>query len=200
MKTLLIASLLLVATGVNAQTAFPINGDGIQNKLRDIRDNVEMKAEQGRDRIQLHKEDMLENAEEKQRSREEKRVKLQERRQDKVQGMFNGVYNHLDTIAQRFEDIVERFESRLSKMEGVGVDVSDTIEILDEAKFGVEDLKNVIAETQATIDTLLEGEFSRDDINTEMGIVKEAVKETKKSIIDALQTFKASIKTDTIEE
>lgn len=200
MRTLIIAALLLVATGVSAQTALPINGDGIQNRLRDVRENIERKAEQGRDRIQLKKEDVLENVEERQQNREEKRVRLQEHQQERFSGLFNGVYTHLDTVVERFENIVNRFESRLSKMEERGVDVSDTIKALDEAKGGIEELKDVIIETQSTIENMLEGELSRDAIYVEMADVIESVRNTRESITDALQTFKASIKTDTIEE
>lgn len=198
MKTLTIAILLLIATGVNAQTTtLPLRGDSIQRKMQDVQHMIGTKVEENRERIQLHRDDIAEQVEE---HRKERRIKLQEHRQDKVKNLTNRIGEHLEIVIQRFENIVERFDSRLSKMEEKNIDISDTENALDKAKESIESLKTVISGVKSNIDTILEGEFSREEIHTEIDIAKNAIKNTREMITNALNTFKASVKIDTIEE
>ncbi len=199
MKILITLALLLVATGVSAQTTtLPINGDGIQKRAMEVKSTLEEKAERHREKLQLHQENAAERLENKRERIEGRRIQLQARHQERVSSIVGRILGHVDIIIERFENIIERFESRVSKMEENGVEMSEIQEVIDNAKVEIKALKDIIAEVGENIDTLLGDEVSREDIRAEVESVREAIHDTKDAIISALRVFKASVKIDTI--
>lgn len=195
MKILFAIAMLLVATPVSAQNNFGIDGGNIKERAQEVKETLNERT--GQYREQLNLENDGEESKIRLENRELRRVRLGEQHTERVRNSIGKIGDKFNIVIERFEDIIDRFESRLDKFDEQGVDNSETRDLLLLATDNVNNLKEIISNSQSSLEKLISEEVSIDDIRSTIDTVRDSVNLTRDSIVDALNNFKASIEVDT---
>ncbi|MCI0542135.1 hypothetical protein L0Y69_00050 [bacterium] len=143
-----------------------------------------------RDKMQDKRAEMKERMEEKRGEMKEMRM---ERREDIIRNHFRRVLHRLDAGVERLMKLSMRIESRITKLEAEGVDVSKAKTSLADAKVKIEAAKTAVANAKTVVEGILAA------LPTEMGTttpnpVASSLKQARESIGKAIEALKAAHK------
>jgi hypothetical protein len=126
----------------------------------------------------------------------DRKAALTQRAQERFRNLAANLSNRMDTHISRLLNITERLESRMEKLEGIGVDTSEAKKHTDDARVS---LNNALA-TITTIDTEVHNTIGSENPQTGWKKVKSIFADTHKHLREAkssLHTSVATLKTTT---
>jgi len=164
----------------------------IQNR-EEIRDRMQEKREEMRGEISEKREEVRQTITER---KEARKVQLQANAQERVLKITGKIFERFDAVLIKFDGITQRIESRITKLEEEGSDMTEARSALEDAQSNATETTALILATKEEIELLVSDESSKEGIRTLMTQVKVSLQETKKSflkIISLIETSKDNI-------
>lgn len=163
--------------------------------------DVEMRAET-RTRLEARQAEMEERRAEMEERRSQIQVTLSERVQARIENFANGLFRALDAGVLRLENIAERIDSRIEKLEDDGMDMSTQAELLLDAEVEIEEAEAEIAEARVELEVMLSSDTPREaleDVRVALSEAKQALREAKQALVETVQSIKRAISEAEIE-
>ena len=150
---------------------------------------IEARAEELRQR----REDLLEQARTRRASTAEataeRRAALSERVQERIRNLAANMSNRMEAAIGRLENIADRIDRRIDKIEDQGVDVSGAQEKLAQARSSLSDAETLLLDIDALVHAAASAETPRE---TWAG-VRQVYLDTKTAILSAHQSLRATL-------
>jgi chromosome segregation ATPase len=143
----------------------------VQENREERRENIQNRIEERKADLQSRREEMLAN-------REVRRARLTEARKERVQGLFENMFNGFANAAGRLDEIHERISAKIDELEESGVDVGEANSLLETAKGLLDDTIAEIEAVQTEIDEAVEGEITKEYIRELIAGAKESIRAT----------------------
>ena len=123
----------------------------------------------------------------REKDKEEREVKRQERKKERISRFLDNVTRKMAAAVFRLQKLSDRIESRISKFEERGNDMSDARALLEIARSSIEEATDGIQIAAETAQTALENDLSRNAF----GEVISELRKSKESkvLIKVLRTF-----------
>jgi hypothetical protein len=157
--------------------------------------DVEMRAET-RARLEARQAEMEERRAEMEERRSQIQVMLSERVQVRIENFANGLFRALDAGVLRLENIAERIDSRIEKLEDDGMDMSAQAELLLNAEVEIDEAETEIAEARVELEAMLSSDTPREaleNVRTALSEAKQALREARQALIETVQSIKRAM-------
>ena len=214
-KVILLAIVALLLSGGVAQAqvgSFPleintnaeVNSTGtveIRNRNNSADADVDFRAET-RARLEARQMEMEERRAEMEERRSQIQVMLDERVQARIENFANGLFRALDAGVLRLENIAERIDSRIEKLEDDGMDMDAQTELLLGAEIQIDEAEAEIAEARVELEVMLSSDTPREaleDVRTALSEAKQALREAKQALVETVQSIRMAMSEAEVE-
>lgn len=120
---------------------------------------------------------------------EERRQKLEAKSKEKIKHIVSKVFDRLEALATRLEQIGQKIGSRLAKLEEKGISTDSAELLLTEAKQTVSDARSELLRAKTAISNSVEGETSREEIRSQIQDVRNLLEEARKLYLQAVESI-----------
>ncbi|MCH7529557.1 hypothetical protein IIB50_00340 [Patescibacteria group bacterium] len=176
------------------------NREELHLKLDEMRGDARVLFEQHRtDRTQLLRENRVERKKILEESHLEQRELIAERKKglarERAHAYTERIINRFIAAFDRLDRLAERMQSRIDTLTNQGLDLSDALNKLDDARVEIAASYTVVGEIEATIVGILESDNPGEqlvDIRSQIGIGKDVLKSAHQSLVDAIRIIKAA--------
>lgn len=133
-----------------------------------------------------------EKLEEKRLAREkkfsDKKIKLEEKRKERVEKLGEKTSTVLAKLADKVEKSAERVRAAIKKAEERGKDASKAEDFLKIGDAKLKEATDAIEKLEASIEDLIDGEFTHKEFRDLITPIREDIREAKKAYSDALSS------------
>ncbi|MBL7045457.1 MAG: hypothetical protein ISR99_00240 [Parcubacteria group bacterium] len=193
----------------------------IEEKESDLRRDAENKKTQANTKLDERRGDLAEKKDDRAETLESKRAELEnrkaqreaeidERRQERqeqlserskrrVEAYVLRLVNRMNAAVERLRELMVRVDSRITKFEERGVDVSEAKRFSAVAKEEIAKADSAVKDAAQSVRDALAGndpQNQRDVINSKFRVAKDAIVEAHKAVISAVRALKASVDTN----
>lgn len=172
--------------------------EDFQNKIQEERSSLKAEMDQ-------KKEDIKNEVEQKKadikNQMEERRTSAVEAVKDRLNKFIDNVVERFDAAIERLSKIADRLDSRMTKMEADGIDVSKAKDLMSVARIKIETAKTSISEislqtqivASSTATTTAEVKASFDGIRSSIEKAKNDVKAVRAALSDVISNLKPGL-------
>lgn len=159
----------------------------LEVKRETIKANIEQKREAFANRVETKKAELATRG-------EEIKKRLETKAQEQVGKIVTNIIERFDSTVQNLIDLRARIESRITKFQEAGSDVSASINLLATADAKLEIAKTEITKSQALIDSLLATAsttpISNTNIHAAVEVAKTSIKDAHSAYVDVVESLK----------
>lgn len=182
---------LLVTLPVHAQTdTAPTRADRVE-RMQDARaERVEARDER-RSNLEAARE-------ERTAAREERRGQLQDAARDRIKGAITKIKERMENAVTRLGGVADRIESRAEKLEERGVDVSEVLTLVREARAEIDEAALILrGEIDSDTDAALDSDTPREAfaaVKTKIRDVQAHLKSAREALRLAVSALKEAVR------
>jgi hypothetical protein len=185
---LIIVSILFVfETPVFAEESTSTPLYRLPQNRQEIKQKIEEKKIKLETRIQDKQQEIKSFIEEK---KEGQKTKLDIFTQQRVATILANIFERFDAVLVKFDGVVTRIESRITKLKEENVDTSASEKLLTQAKTKIEDATTLIAASKIELQTAITTQTSKQDIKDTLKICKTSLGETQQALISVITSLK----------
>ncbi len=160
------------------------------------RDRMELRAElraEGTTTAEMKREEVRERQKEQLEKREERQEELAERTKERIHTFLERTLARFDAAIERLEDVADRIQSRIDKLDERDLDVSVAENLLAEARLNIGEASDAVLTAEIEIETALNSDNPREalaEIKTFFIEAREAIKDAHQSLIAVITELK----------
>ena len=168
---------------------------------KDRLDKMKDAREQHKENAEMRKDNMEEKRAEMQENRAEHKGEITDAVKAKIAQRINRAQERMSAMVNRFTKIIDRLDSRINTLTENGVDTTEAIRLVADARTALGDAQSTI--DAINVDAILAAEDIRSaltEAKTSMKAAKESFRSAHTSLRDAVKSLRANVGTDSQEE
>lgn len=171
--------------------------EAIEERFNAQVENREERKESRTKKVDEIKEKIDARIEEIKTRQEERRVELNEKKKERIEKLTEKVFDKLNRLVTRLKDFSTKIEGKISDFENRGVDMSRSLELLEDANDAISVASSSVSDAQVAVDTLLSGEVSKEAIRDLVNVARGDLKLAHTALIEVVKSIKANVKIET---
>ncbi|MBU4480408.1 hypothetical protein KKG48_03130 [Patescibacteria group bacterium] len=200
-----------LGNNVSAETQLKLKNNAEETTLRErIQTKLQIfqnKKEESVEKINEKKEQLQERKEEKlqqiQEKRELRKEKLDEKLKERITKIANSIVSRFEKTLEKLVAVKNKVQTRIGEMEGKGFDMTEAKSLMEKVPVKIQEAQQKIENMKNAFNSASDSENPGEAFTSAKevaNIAKEGIKEAHKSIVDVIESIKASVRTRTQQE
>lgn len=172
-----------VSTDTSIDTPFRDRVEAERDRIQDARGTTLERRDQFRENVASRTDEVRDEL-------RDRRDEIRDRLRDRIKNLLGNIKRRMSAAIERIGNIADRMESRIKKLEERGINVTGSLQFIDEARGELREASAIInSTTDAEVDTVIDSDKPRDAFIS----IKERIRKAAGHIRKAHQTLREAI-------